>query len=58
MIYSTDCNFVIKVIGKEQIIECYTKEQVKNNIRHPQGCIVYKVLKDGTVEKMGIIKPQ
>lgn len=58
MFYSTDCNFVIKVIGKEQIIECYTKEQVKNNIRHINGCIVYKVLKDGTLERMAVIKGQ
>lgn len=58
MIYSTDCNFIVKVIGKEQIIECYTKEQVKNNIRHENGCIVYKVSKDGTLERIGVIKGQ
>ena len=57
MFYSTDCNYVIKVIKKEMIIECFTKEQVKNNIHHDTGCIVYKVLNNGTLEKMAIIKP-
>ena len=57
LIYSTDCHYIVKVIGKEQIIECYTKEQLKNNIRHENGCIVYKVHKYGQLEKIGIIKP-
>ena len=57
MFYSTDCNYVIKVIEKDCVIECYTKEQVKNNIKHSTGCIVYKVLDNGTLERMAIIKP-
>lgn len=55
MIYSTDCNYIIKIIGKSAIIECYTKEQVKRNIHHKNGCIVYKV-NNGKLEKMAIIK--
>lgn len=57
MFYSTDCNYVIKVAKTDIIIECYTKEQVKRNIRWSTGCIVYKVLKDGTLEEMAKIKP-
>ena len=43
---------LIKNNGKIEV-----KEQVKNNIRHSTGCVVYKVLNDGTLEKMAIIKP-
>lgn len=57
MFYSTDCNYIIRIIEKNSIIECYTKEQVKNNIKHSTGCVVYKVLKDGNLERMAIIKP-
>ena len=57
MFYSTDCNYVIKVIERDYVIECYTKEQVKNNIKHSTGCVVYKVLNNGTLERIGIIKP-
>lgn len=57
MFYSTDCNYIVKIIGKDSHIECYTKEQLKNNIRHENGCIVYKVLNDGQLEKMAVIKP-
>ena len=57
MFYSTDCNYIVKVIGKDSHIECYTKEQLKNNIRHENGCIVYKVLNNGQLEKMAVIKP-
>lgn len=61
MFYSTDCNYIVKVIGNDGhikcYIECYTKEQLKNNIRHDNGCIVYKVLHNGQLEKMSIIKP-
>ena len=57
MFYSTDCNYIVKVIGKDKHIECYTKEQLKSNIRHENGCIVYKVLNNGELEKMAVIKP-
>ena len=57
MFYSTDCNYIVKIIGKDSHIECYTKEQLKSNIRHENGCIVYKVLNDGQLEKMAVIKP-
>ena len=57
MFYSTDCNYIVKIIGKDSYIECYTKEQLKNNIRHENGCIVYKVLNNGHLEKMSVIKP-
>lgn len=36
-----DCNYTIKIIGKDSVIDCYTKEQLLNNIKHPKGCIVY-----------------
>ena len=48
---------LVKIIGKNSYIECYTKEQLKNNIRHENGCIVYKVLNNGQLEKMSVIKP-
>ena len=57
MFYSTDCNYIVKIIGKDSHIECYTKEQLKNNIRHENGCIVYKVLNNGQLQKMSVIKP-
>lgn len=61
MYYSIDCNYIVKVIGNDShiecYIECYTKEQLKNNIRHDNGCIVYKVLHNGQLEKMAVIKP-
>ena len=57
MFYSTDCNYVIKVFNKPCWIECYTKEQVKRNIRHETGCSVYKVLNNGKLELMSHIKP-
>ena len=57
MFYSTDCNYIVKIIGKDSHIECYTKEQLKSNIRHENGCIVYKVLNNGQLEKMAVIKP-
>ena len=57
MFYSVDCNYIVKVIGKDSIIECYTKEQVKENIRHKSGCIVYKVLASGELRKLAVIKP-
>ena len=57
MFYSTDCNYIVRVIQSDVHYECYTKEQVKNNIKHSTGCIVYKVLNNGTLERIGIIKP-
>lgn len=51
-----DCNYVIKVIDELCVIECYTKEQVKNNIRHKNGCLVYKVVND-KLELMAKINP-
>ena len=57
MFYSTDCNYIIKVNNELVIIECYTKEQVMANIRHKNGCAVYKVLKDGKNELIGKIIP-
>ena len=45
MIYNTDCNFIVKPIGKEQIFECYTKEQVKSHLYQKNGCLVYKIKK-------------
>lgn len=57
MFYSTDCNYVIKVAGRDCIVECYTTEQVKRNLRWSTGCIVYKVLKDGSLSEMAKIKP-
>ena len=32
MFYSTDCNYIVKVIGKDSHIECYTKEQLKEMV--------------------------
>lgn len=55
--YSTDCSYIVKVIGKDTHYECYTEEQVKKNIKHPTGCIVYRVLKDGNLERIGVVKP-
>ena len=57
-VFSVDCNYIVKVIGKDCVIECYTKkQQLKENIRHKTGCIVYKVLSNGELKKLGIIKP-
>ena len=57
MFYSTDCNYIVKVIQSDVHYECYTKEQVKANLKQKNGCIVYKVLNNGTLERMAIIKP-
>ena len=57
MLYSTDCNYIVKILKRDAWVECYTKEQVKNSIKTKTGCIVYKVLKDGTLEKMAVIAP-
>ena len=57
MFYSTDCNYIVKIIVNYILIECYTKEQLKSNTRHENGCIVYKVLNNGQLEKMAVIKP-
>ena len=32
MFYSTDCNYIVRVINSDVHYECYTKEQVKENI--------------------------
>lgn len=55
--YSTDCNYIVKVIKKDIHFECYTKEQVKEHLRHDTGCIVYKVLNDGSLKRIGVVKP-
>ena len=57
MFYNADCNYIIKVIGEQIIIECFTKQRVKENIRHKTGSIVYKVLATGQLTKLAIIKP-
>ena len=57
MFFNVDCNYIVKVIGKDCVIECYTKQQLKENIRHKTGCIVYKVLSNGELKKIGFIKP-
>lgn len=56
--YSLDCNYIVKVVGKDEHFECYTKEQVKNCIRHPNGTLVYKIKSDGKLELMAHIKPE
>ena len=58
MFYSTDCNYIVQVIGKEEYFECYTKEQVKRCIRHPNGTLVYKVNPYGKLELLVRIKPE
>ena len=58
LFYSTDCNYIVKVIGKKEYFECYTKEQTKNCIRHPNGTLVYKVKPDGKLELLACIKPE
>ena len=55
--YSTDCNFIVKVIKTNTHYECYTKEQVMSHINQPTGTIVYKVLNNGTLERIGVVKP-
>ena len=55
--YSTDCSFIVKVIGENKHYECYTKEQVLSHIKQPTGTIIYKVLRDGTLERLGAVKP-
>lgn len=58
MIYSTDCNYIVKVIGCDIHYECYTKEQVKSCIRQPKGCLVYKVESDGKLNLLARIKSE
>lgn len=50
MFYSTDCNYIVKVNDGKTHYECYTTEQVKEHIKQPHGCRVYKVKKDGSLE--------
>ena len=38
-----DCNYSVSPIGENVIIDCFTKEQVLNNIHHPYGCLVYRM---------------
>lgn len=56
-LYSTDCNFIVKVVGKDQHFECYTKDQVLDHVKQPNGAIVYQVKKDGSLDCIGIVKP-
>lgn len=58
MFYSADCNYIVKVIGKDIHYECYTKEQVKKYIRQPEGTLVYRVNPLGKLELMARIKPE
>ena len=55
--YSTDCNYIVKIIGKDTHFECYTKEQVMSHINQPTGTIIYKVLRDGSLKRLGAVKP-
>ena len=55
--YSTDCNYIVKVIKTDTHYECYTKEQVLSHINQPTGTIIYKVLRDGSLERLGAVKP-
>ena len=55
--YSTDCNFIVKVMKTNTHYECYTKEQVMSHINQPTGTIIYKVLRDGSLERLGAVKP-
>ena len=38
-----DCEYTVKVVSIPQVIDCYNKEQLLNNIRHKTGCLVYKM---------------
>ena len=55
--YSTDCSFIVKVMKTNTHYECYTKEQVLSHIKQPTGTIIYKVLRDGTLERLRAVKP-
>lgn len=57
MFYSTDCNFIVKVMKTDIHYECYTKEQVMSHINQPTGTIIYKVLRDGSLKRLGAVKP-
>lgn len=57
MFYSTDCNFIVKVMKTDTHYECYTKEQVMSHINQPTGTIIYKVLRDDSLERLGAVKP-
>ena len=54
-----DCDYTILVHGKRQVIDCYTKEQVLANIRHENGCSVYRMNhKKKKAELIGRIKSE
>lgn len=55
--YSTDCSFIVKVMKTNTHYECYTKEQVLKHANQPTGTIIYKVKSDGTLERLGVFKP-
>lgn len=55
--YSTDCNYIVKVIGVDTHYECYTKEQVFKNANQPTGTIIYKVMDNGSLVRLGAFKP-
>lgn len=57
MFYSTDCNYIVRVINSGIHYECYTKEQVKEHIKQKNGCVVYRVLNNGMLDRIAIIKP-
>lgn len=58
MIYSTDCNYIVKVTGTPEHFECYTKDQVIECIRQPKGSLVYKVMPNGELKLLARIKPE
>lgn len=55
--YSTDCSFIVKVIKENTHYECYTKEQVLSHVNQPTGTIIYKVMSDGSLKRLGACKP-
>ena len=55
--YSTDCNYIVKVMKTDTHYECYNKEQVLKHANQPTGTIIYKVIRDGSLERLGAFKP-
>ena len=55
--YSTDCNYIVKVMKKNIHYECYNKEQILKHANQPTGTIIYKVMCDGSLKRLGAFKP-
>ena len=55
--YSTDCNYIVKVMKTDTHYECYNKEQVLEHANQTTGSIIYKVMRDGSLERLGAFKP-